>query len=419
MNAPQNRRSAAARSLSSTYFPAWLACLLLAGCTGYQPPEFPLNTEGRDPSHISQSQREAITDALGNLFGTPDEPRAPTGTELDQNLLKTAAGPYGSDAQDSQWGLYRKHCAACHGISGDGAGPTAAVQCPYPRDFRQGVYKYTSTAVGAKPVREDLERTVRLGIPGTAMLSFEELPAGHIDAMVEYVRYLSIRGETELAMLRTVLDAEEKLPDRETMIRQWVLPAASLRRAAKEMVIAPPTVALVNRSEQPKDVDQHLLCEAPGTDRRLVGPFRQKVPAPFSLAASVAKGRAIFVSKDAQCVKCHGADGKGDGEQSELYDDWNKCKKGVTPAQTTDLARLFSLPIQGLPARNLTEGVFHGGSRPIDLYRRIYAGIKGTPMPGIGSAADGHSAISPDDIWHVGNYVGSLRAGRQSGEPEM
>jgi hypothetical protein len=24
------------------------------------------------------------------------------------------------------------------------------------------------------------------------------------------------------------------------------------------------------------------LCEAPGTDRRLVGPFRQKVPVPFS-----------------------------------------------------------------------------------------------------------------------------------------
>ncbi len=28
--------------------------------------------------------------------------------------------------------------------------------------------------------------------------------------------------------------------------------------------------------------DRHLLCEAPGTDRRLVGPFRQKVPVPFS-----------------------------------------------------------------------------------------------------------------------------------------
>ena len=27
--------------------------------------------------------------------------------------------------------------------------------------------------------------------------------------------------------------------------------------------------------------DRHLLCEAPGTDRRLVWPFRQKVPVPF------------------------------------------------------------------------------------------------------------------------------------------
>jgi len=27
--------------------------------------------------------------------------------------------------------------------------------------------------------------------------------------------------------------------------------------------------------------DSHLLCEAPGTDRRLVGPFRQKVAVTF------------------------------------------------------------------------------------------------------------------------------------------
>ena len=262
----------------------------------------------------------------------------------------------------------------------DDAGPTAAVQCPYPRDFRQGVYKYTSTTVGAKPVWEDLERSLRRGIPGTAMLSFDELPAGHIDALVEYVKYLSIRGETELALLGAAIDAEEDVPDCETMIRQWVLPAASSWTAAKSMAIVPPAAPPVDTPEQ--------------------------------LAASVAKGHALFVTKDAQCVKCHGADGKGDGEQSELYDDWNKCKKGVTPEQTAELARLYWLPIQELPARNLTEGVFHGGSRPVDLYWRVSAGIKGTPMPAACAVSGDHSALSPDDIWHVVNYIRSLHSSR-------
>jgi mono/diheme cytochrome c family protein len=381
MNMAQNRVRSATWGLLAGNSAVLLACSLLAGCTGYQPLEFRLNTEGRDPSRIGPAQRKAVVGVLEQLFGTPDEPKIPAGVALDQSLLSTAAGAYGSDADDSQWGLYRKYCVACHGISGDGAGPTAAVQSPSPRDFRQGIYKFTSTAAAAKPVREDLERTVRLGIPGTAMLSFAELSAGHLDALVEYVKYLSIRGETELALLAAVIDREENLPEREVIIHQWVLPAASSWTAAPDMVIVPPAAPPIDSPEQ--------------------------------FAASIAKGRALFVTKDAQCVTCHGADGKGDGERSELYDDWNQCKKGVTPEQTAERVRLFWLPIQELPARNLTEGVFHGGNRPIDLYWRVYAGIKGTPMPAAGPASGGRGAISPDEIWHVVNYVRSLSNNRR------
>ena len=52
--------------------------------------------------------------------------------------------------------------------------------------------------------------------------------------------------------------------------------------------------------------------------------------------------------------------------------------------------------------RNLRHGVYRGGRRPLDLYYRIYAGINGAPMP----AAKG--AVSPEDIWHIVNYVRSL-----------
>jgi mono/diheme cytochrome c family protein len=109
-----------------------------------------------------------------------------------------------------------------------------------------------------------------------------------------------------------------------------------------------------------------------------------------------------------QCFLCHGWTGKGDGQRTDLYDDWNKRKIADTPQQTQELALRFQLAVQSLEARNLTEGVFHGGDRPIDLYRRISAGIKGTPMPAAGPAPGRKGALSADDIWHVVNYVRSL-----------
>jgi mono/diheme cytochrome c family protein len=52
--------------------------------------------------------------------------------------------------------------------------------------------------------------------------------------------------------------------------------------------------------------------------------------------------------------------------------------------------------------RNLTTGVFRGGRRPIDIYRRIHTGIKGTPMPGAGKS------LTDEQIWDVVNYVLSI-----------
>ena len=101
--------------------------------------------------------------------------------------------------------------AALRGVSRDlGRRGRPVGRClePYPRDFRNGVFKYTSTAGGAKPVREDLLRTLRQGIPGTAMPSFRKLPDRRFDALVEYVKYLSIRGQTELYLLQAVVDED-------------------------------------------------------------------------------------------------------------------------------------------------------------------------------------------------------------------
>ena len=70
-------------------------------------------------------------------------------------------------------------------------GPTALFLKPYPRDYRQGKFKFKSTERGAKPTDADLQRILRQGIAGTAMPSFDLLPSDQIEALVEYVKSLS------------------------------------------------------------------------------------------------------------------------------------------------------------------------------------------------------------------------------------
>jgi len=369
------------------------ATLAAAGCNLSESPGFRLNLEGPDREEVSLVETDAITETLGQLFGTPDNPMIPEGVGLDLGLLRMAAGPIGrfEDGRgwpDNQRGLYRQHCAVCHGISGDGAGPLASVFAPYPRDFRQGVFKYTSTypstLAGAKPTREDLERTLREGILTTGMPSFVELEPIEVASLIEYVKYLSIRGQTELFLIQSIVHEHVYLPlgaDALEIVledgvqwaaRSWALPGGNRKR----YVVHPP--------------------EMPPVD------------APNLLAVSIARGRDLYASERAQCVRCHGPKGAGDGEETELYDDWNKPKKGLTPKETKELARLFTLPIQRLRARDFRQGAFHGGSRPEDVYRRIHVGIKGTPMPAAGPMPGSAGALTPEEIWHVVNYIRSL-----------
>jgi len=52
--------------------------------------------------------------------------------------------------------------------------------------------------------------------------------------------------------------------------------------------------------------------------------------------------------------------------------------------------------------RDLTTGIYRGGRRPVDIFRRISAGIKGTPMTGFGTS------LSEAEIWDLVNYVMSI-----------
>jgi mono/diheme cytochrome c family protein len=89
--------------------------------------------------------------------------------------------------------VYMKNCAVCHGRRGDGRGEMGLTVKPPPRDFAAGVFKYRSTPSGHLPTNEDLRRTIREGIPDTAMPIFSTLPERDVQAVVEYLKTFSPR----------------------------------------------------------------------------------------------------------------------------------------------------------------------------------------------------------------------------------
>ncbi len=68
--------------------------------------------------------------------------------------------------------IYNAACATCHGIKGDGNGPSAKWLDPRPRNFITGQFKWRSTPFGSLPTDADLERTIRVGVSGTEMFPF-------------------------------------------------------------------------------------------------------------------------------------------------------------------------------------------------------------------------------------------------------
>jgi mono/diheme cytochrome c family protein len=103
-----------------------------------------------------------------------------------------------------------------------------------------------------------------------------------------------------------------------------------------------------------------------------------------------AEARKLALERYADaCASCHGKTGKGDGAEEQKDD-------GGYPTRP----------------RDLTVGVFKGSPAPADLYRRIVAGIPGTPMP-MSDWAYG------DDAWHLVHLIRSWSSDSQRDRAEM
>src|SRR4026208_1666412 len=80
-------------------------------------------------------------------------------------VLVTGSVSQGGSAAANKPGkaVYEQHCAACHGVNGDGNGPASVWLFPKPRNFSAGLFKIQSTPPGSPPTDEDLFQTARGG----------------------------------------------------------------------------------------------------------------------------------------------------------------------------------------------------------------------------------------------------------------
>jgi mono/diheme cytochrome c family protein len=308
--------------------------------------------------------------------------------------------------------VYMRNCMHCHGVAGDGNGPTAKYLNPLPRDYRLGKFKFTSTLNPEKPTRDDLSRVVKYGIPGTYMPSFLWLGDQETVAVIEYVRWLSMRGDFEKRLDNELANDYSEKGIEEAARKAMAVFEAEKKAAAKggEKPERPKTASQA-KAAATEEFAKYEKDELPGiideTGTTVAGAWTQSeapesqvnpsVPRVADDHASRERGRKLYLSDKGKCYTCHGVQGRGDGTSTEdfwkipgtekyyeergLHDDWGHI----------------------LQPRNLTQGQYRGGRRPVDIFRRVYAGIKGTPMP-----AFGKTALKDEEIWDIVNYVMSL-----------
>lgn len=279
--------------------------------------------------------------------------------------------------------LYMEHCVHCHGTSGDGNGPTAEYLNPRPRDYRLGKFKFKSTAADEKPTRGDLDRIIRHGIPGTYMPSFMLLDDKELPAIIEYIRWLSMRGEFEQRLVNELLsefsiDAVNKGTEGDST-REEVLD--NLRTSLSEFTGERGTV------ERESNALTTAWLRAEG---KVIFP---KVPRVADTDGSRRIGRELYLKKG--CVDCHGKAGKGNGLKTVGYE---KLKNEFLPE-----AGLHDAWGNLVKPRDFTTGIYRGGRRPLDLYRRVRGGILASKMP-----PHPESALTDEQVWQVVNYVLSI-----------
>src|SRR5512133_2652341 len=114
-------------------------------------------------------------------------------------FLAAAAGatPPPPDAVARGRQVFDRYCISCHGVDGDGRGPTADWVDPRPRVLTSGTFKFRSTPTGELPTDADILRTITNGLHLTFMPRWAPLHPLEREDVVQYVKSLSPRFQSD------------------------------------------------------------------------------------------------------------------------------------------------------------------------------------------------------------------------------
>jgi mono/diheme cytochrome c family protein len=385
-------------------------------------PENPMHAKGpelfkqgrlRDPMQIPAAERQQLDQVLTALFGTPGEPKVGEinaevrdKLKLDEEALKEGSR------------LYRIHCVHCHGVPGDGRGPTGRWINPHPRDFRQGLFKFMSVdqtrgATDLPPRRQDLYRTLRGGIEGTAMPSFILLRDEDLNHLVSYVIHLSMRGRAEFDTIRQsykydsqkgalTLDLAEDEKDLAEAVRGW-----HTRNVAKWM-------ASQTQKIQVADYDEHFNKKDPKNRNGGEWKIWKDLKSADKWLIRGAIAQALFNNEEPRRPGTLKTEGELKPEEVVLKAKEILAARGDKPDKVNckqchiDYGRQakFKFDAWGTLVRpnNFTVGIFRGGRRPADIYHRIHSGINGSGMTPFGDP----NTMSTNSIWDMAEFVQAL-----------
>jgi mono/diheme cytochrome c family protein len=187
------------------------------------------------------------------------------------------------------------------------------------------------------------------------MPSFDRLSDEEVESLADYVLFLTWRGVLERQLAQIAYNDAE-FPDDDYL----------------------------------KEVVDEVLLPWQESANQIVMPIS---PMPSMTDETVLTGHQLFLQH--ACNKCHGKFGRGGSVE--------KVDVGVDAWGNS------------AAAADLSSGMFRGGDRPIDIYRRIFSGINGTPMP----AFEKLFKDDPEAIWQLVHFIRATGERRRQGKPPL
>jgi len=276
--------------------------------------------------------------------------------------------------------LYVQYCASCHGVDGQGRGRSGVALRPPPRNFTQGLFKFTKVPGEFLPSDEALVTLIERGLNGTPMLPWA-LSERQLHDVVTYLKSLSPKPVRTAEQLEEMAADEPDRFVRDPRTGEWIDTRGVYVEGPEE--------------------DYGKGWRDPYNE---IGEVVETAPDPWDgdVEAAVARGEEVYHGL-AGCYQCHpgyvtpaklneyrGVEGDEPARPNLSY-----------PALKGSSYEVMGQEVQFFPP-DFTWHELRAGTSVVDLYQTIAAGIGGTAMP------MWKGMLEERDLWGMAHYVRHL-----------